>query len=407
MRVLSASRSIYILTTLISFSLVVKAQYKNDNVAFKTVYIEEFCKQVKANPNAILLDVRSQGEYDDSSSSTGLNIGRIKHTKHIDIQQLPTHWRELMQYKDQPVYVMCSHSQRSRRASKMLADSGFTNVINVNGGLTTFNLLSLQNQCKDFYETQNAYTLISPLALVSFLSNNKNLFVLDVRSDSAFRGIATDERQNAYGKLVSSVNIPLNQLAQSYSKIPKGVPILVVDEFGNNAITAAKQLIQNEYYSVNVLFNGLDALLTSDKGSGSIDNYWEHQIKYNVVTPIEFDALAKRQPDLQIVDVRIPEEYNNQSKTTWRNVGIIKGSINIPSSELNTKWTSLDKNKPVLVYSFSGSDSYGAAKTLTNHGFSQVYALAPGLFSVRWQAANLKGKEHLKDWVINVPEENR
>jgi rhodanese-related sulfurtransferase len=81
------------------------------------------------------------------------------------------------------------------------------------------------------------------------------------------------------------------------------------------------------------------------------------------------DKLAKSEPALQIVDVRIPEEFNNQSKTSWRNVGNIKGAVNIPSSELENKWTSLDKNKPVLVYHFSGSDAYTAAKTLANHGF--------------------------------------
>ena len=406
MKLLPASLSLLVIL-FATFLNTATAQYKNDNVAFKTVYIEEFCKQVRAEKNAILLDVRSQGEYDDSSSSVGLNIGRIKNTKHIDIQQLPTHWRELAQYKDQPVYVMCSHSQRSRRASKMLSDSGFTNVINVNGGLTTFNLLSLQNQCKDFYETQNEYKLISPLILCNFLSYNKGMFVLDVRKDSAYKGISSDERENVYGKFTLSVNIPSDQISQSYSKIPKDVPILVVDEFGNNAIAVAKQLIQNGYSKVNVLFNGLDALVTSDKGSGCINLWWQDNIQYQVVTPIEFDKLAKSEPALQIVDVRIPEEFNNQSKTSWRNVGNIKGAVNIPSSELENKWTSLDKNKPVLVYHFSGSDAYTAAKTLANHGFSQVYALAPGLFSIRWQAANLKGKEHLKDWVINVPEENR
>src|SRR3954464_9344601 len=122
MRVLIARRVTIFLFFLLAICLIATAQYKNDNVAYKTVYIEEFCKQYRSNPKAVLLDVRSQGEYDDTSSSVGLNIGRIKQTKHIDIQQLPTHWRELIPYKDQPVYVMCSHSQRSRRASKMLAD---------------------------------------------------------------------------------------------------------------------------------------------------------------------------------------------------------------------------------------------------------------------------------------------
>ena len=408
MRVIPINRSTQILTTLLLLSLISKAQYKNDNVAFKTVYIEDFCKQVKSNKNAILLDVRSQGEYDDSSRSVSLNIGRVKQTKHIDIGQLPTHWRELIEFKDQPVYVMCSHSQRSRRASKMLADSGFTNVINVNGGLTTFNLLSMQKQCEDFYETQNAYTLISPLKVCDFFSQNKNAFILDVRKDSAFRGISAEERQNAYGKFNSAVNISADQVGQSLSKIPKNVPILVVDEFGSDAIKVAQQLLQNGYQNVSVMFNGMDALISADKKDvGCINTYWQHPNGYTIVTPMEFDALAKKSPDLQIVDARIPEEYNNQSKTSWRNVGIIKGSVNIPLTELESKWTSLDKKKPVLVYHFGGPDAYTAAKALTDHGFSNVYVLAPGLFAIRWQAANLKGKEHLKDWVVNVPEENR
>jgi rhodanese-related sulfurtransferase len=393
--------------SLLSICLTTNAQYKNDNVAYKTVYIEEFCKQYRSNPKAILLDVRSQGEYDDTSSSVGLNIGRIKQTKHIDIQQLPAHWRDLIAYKDQPVYVMCSHSQRSRRASKMLADSGFTNVINVNGGLTTFNLLSLQNQCKDFYETNNSYTLISPLNLCSFLSHNKDAFILDVRKDSAFKGIASEERQNAHGNLTRSENIPFEQLAQSYSKIPKDVPILVVDEFGNNAVNAARQLSQNGYSKINVLFNGLEGLLSSDKGSGCINLYWNNRTKYSIVTPIEFDQLYRKQTNLQIVDVRPAEEFNNQSKTSWRNIGVIKNAINIPLIEMENKWSSLDKSRPVLVYSFGGPDSYAAAKWLSDYGFEHVYVLAPGLFSLRWQAANLQGKSILKDWVVNIPEENR
>jgi hypothetical protein len=53
-------------------------------------------------------------------------------------------------------------------------------------------------------------------------------------------------------------------------------------------IAVAKQLIQNGYSKVNVLFNGLDALVTSDKGSGCINLWWQNNIQYQVVTPIEF-----------------------------------------------------------------------------------------------------------------------
>jgi len=408
MRLLPSCRNTASLLVLMLISTSIIAQYKNDNVAYKTVYMEEFCKQFKSNPKAVLLDVRSLGEYQDTSSSVGLNIGRLKATAHIDIQELPARWKEISQYKDQPVYVYCSHSQRSRRASKMLSDSGFTNIININGGLTTFNLLEIQKQCPDLYETGNQFELISPLDVCTFLSNEKNVFILDVRNDSAFNGISTDERQNAYGKFIGSVNIPVGQLSGSENKIPKDRPILVVSDFSTNGAIAAKTLVRNGFKNVNVLFNGLDAMITADKKDlGCINKYWKQDIAYKVITPIEFNELAKQQSNLQVVDVRPTDEFNNQSKTTWRNIGTLKNAINIPAAEINSKWSSLDKNKPVLLYHFGGQDPYSAAKILVNQGFTKVYVLTPGLFGLRWQAANLSGKSSLKDWVVNVPEENK
>jgi len=107
------------------------------------------------------------------------------------------------------------------------------------------------------------------------------------------------------------------------------------------------------------------------------------------------------------VDVRPTDEFDSKSTTTWRNIGIIKNAINIPTKDLSTKSQQLDKKKPILVYQFGGPDAFTAAKTLIDQGFKNVYVLNPGLFTLRWQAANLKGKSYLKDWVVNVPEENR
>ena len=58
----------------------------------------------------------------------GMNIGRLKNAKNIDVRQFGSRLSELQDFKNRPVFVYCSHSQRSRRASKMLADSGFTRV---------------------------------------------------------------------------------------------------------------------------------------------------------------------------------------------------------------------------------------------------------------------------------------
>jgi 3-mercaptopyruvate sulfurtransferase SseA len=56
----------------------ISAQFANDNVLYKTVHVSDLCKDLQKNPGYLLLDVRSPGEYHDTSSSTALNIGHLK-----------------------------------------------------------------------------------------------------------------------------------------------------------------------------------------------------------------------------------------------------------------------------------------------------------------------------------------
>lgn len=404
-------RSLLLLTAL-SCCLAGFSQYKNDNVLFKTVFIEDLCQQLKANPNAVLLDVRSKGEYEDTSIFYGLNIGRLKNTVHLDINEMNTRWRELLPYKDKTMYVMCSHSQRSRRVSKMLADSGFTNIVNVNGGLTTYNLLSPVNDvCRDkLYQTHNKYKLVSPLGLCDFMAKNKDVFIVDVRGDSAYRGIHTDERQNMPGQLNGAVNIPLAALKTSADAVPKGKKILLVDNFGGDASQAAGILAANGYADVHVLFNGLDMVLgLPQEQAGCAGKLITRTTKYKILSPDDFDALLRKNKAITIVDVRPAEEFNNQSRQSFRNIGHIRNAINIPITEMLQRSAEVgDKTKPVVLYHFSsgGSDGFAAAKRLTDLGYTDVYVLAGGIFNLRWRAANFKGKSHLKDHVVDIPAEN-
>src|SRR5689334_24925035 len=97
---------VFVLTTITS-----NAQYKNDNTKFKTVFLEDLCKTLQNNNGYILLDVRSKGEYCDTSSATNLNIGHLKNAINIDVSELPQRLKELQEDKDKPIFVYCSHSQ--------------------------------------------------------------------------------------------------------------------------------------------------------------------------------------------------------------------------------------------------------------------------------------------------------
>ena len=402
-----------LLCVAICFAVTSIGQFRHDNVLYKTVYIEDLCAGIKSNPNALLLDVRSKGEFEDTSVSNGLNIGRLKNAMNLDVNELPKRWKELLPYKDQPVYVMCSHSQRSRRASKMLADSGFTNVINVNGGLTSYNLYSFSPAtCKDnLYQTGNAYTLVSPLALCDFLFNNKDAFILDVRSDSAYRGISSVERQNATGRLTGAVNIPLNKLKEAGAQIPTNKTILIVDDFGNESPQAARHLLANGYKNVHVLFNGMDMLMSRDRAEiGCAAKAVVTAVPYKTLSASELEALLKKEKSVTIIDVRPAEEFNNQAKQVFRNIGHIRNAVNIEGRSFQEHLAELgsDKSKPIVLYHFSGNapETFAAAKQLADNGFKRVYVLAGGYFNLRWQAANLKGRSSLKDLAVDVPADN-
>jgi len=392
---------------LLSIALQLNAQYKNDNVLYKTVYPEDLDQQLKEHPGYLLLDVRSKGENQDTSSMKSMNIGHLKNARNIDIRELGTRLNELQGFKNTPIFVYCSHSQRSRRASKMLADSGFTNVFNINGGMTT--LLQNDYGLNPNYETKANYQLLSPKAFCMEI-NAKNTFIVDVRPDSSYNGATGNEMINSMGKIKSAVHIPLVNLENSLSTIPKDKKIIIVDEFSDESINAANLLSSRGYKNVAVLFNGMYNLITTNTADlGCKKDVWQQDKKFQILTSDEFNEMAGKMKDVAIVDTRSAAEYNNQSKDSWRNIGHIKNAINIPVSELQNRLQEIEafKNKPVILYGFSSSpDPYKAASTLVANGFTNINILSGGIFNIRWRAANIKGHTALKDWVTDTPAEN-
>jgi len=61
-----------------------------------------------------------------------------------------------------------------------------------------------------------------------------------------------------------------------------------------------------------------------------------------------------------------------------RELGYIKGSINIPLDELRDRYKELDKNKRIITYCAIGLRGYVAARILENLGFENVYNLSGG-----------------------------
>jgi rhodanese-related sulfurtransferase len=387
-------------------SLISSSQFKADNVKYKTVFPEDLCKTLKDNPGFVLLDVRSDGEYNDTlSGSPALNIGHLQNALHINITQLPQRWKELAAYKDKPLFIYCSHSQRSRRASRLLGDSGFTHIYNINGGLTNFYDQGIQSvPCDD-------YTVVStvPYKIVSakqLANSNGSYYIVDLREDSAFNGKTNDERIRMQGRFADAVNIPFTKLPSNGISLPSK-PVLLVDDGGGQSPIAAKMLLDKGFKDVTILFNGMDgwvSYLTNSTDKPTIK--WKSYSSYKMLSPDEFNKWMKENKSFTLIDVRPKDQFNSEAKNYIQNIGHIKGAVNIPYADLNT--TTIPSTGAVVVYGFNSEDAvFNTARFLKGKGYSNLYVLQGGIWNLRWASHNLKNKEYLNEWVLNVPLENQ
>lgn len=387
-------------------------QYKNDNVLYKTIDPFDLCMLLQKNSGYLLLDVRTAGENEDTSAY-GPNIGHLKGAKNIDVRELGSRLSEIKAYKDQPVFVYCSHSQRSRRASTMLADSGFTHVFNINGGMTAiYYTNAIENDCfRSLVETKNKYATISAIDLCDKLSEkNNNFFVLDVRSDSAFKHISTDPKTNAYGIIRQSVNIPLENLEMKLSAIPKDKEIIVTDLYGSDAALAASLLKEKGFSNVSALIEGISRLLSTDENDLPCKGQlYQSPVSYRIMSTVDFGQFTRSNTDYLLLDIRTADEFASKHKDYWRNIGHLKNAVNIPLPDIDKRIVELEayKNNQIIIYSFSGTpEAFAAADNLSRKGFKKLNVLNSGLFNIRWTAANHKDMEYLKDLVTDVPEVN-
>lgn len=108
--------------------LVAKSSIKH-----KSVSPEKVCLFISGKPGIVLLDVRTKEEFAGTSEE---NFGTLKNAINIPIQELESRLSELSAHKGKTILVFCSHSHRSPRASYLLTQNGFKDVVNMEGGMS-------------------------------------------------------------------------------------------------------------------------------------------------------------------------------------------------------------------------------------------------------------------------------
>lgn len=401
------SKTLYLLLCCL-FCLTANAQLNQrfDNINYKAIYFKDASKLIKTTPGLLLLDVRSPGEFADTSRFESLNIGHLKGAVNISIDSIKNHLKDLKAYKDKPILVYCSHSQRSRVVSKLLTDSGFTNVSSLNGGMSLVN----DSNDDDFpvksslYETTVPYKLLQYQDAYNFI-RNKNNVIIDLRPASQFNS-ADSAEDNNIGRIKGAINVPAKQFDEKINELAKykNRPVMLYDLHNSESIGAALKLKKAGFGNVNVLFEGLGSLMVNTPSAAGLrDELFTGRPKYKIVGSKEAIGLVNKYPDLLIADVRPVSVFANKSDKLFLRLGHIKNAVNLTDeAQFNDCLKDKPKSTPILVYGMgmSGMRSMMGTTPLLNEsmvckqlaakGYTNVYLVYNGLYSVVWSVTNVE-----------------
>ncbi len=90
--------------------------------------VEAFDQAISDNPDAFLLDVRTQSEWEQD--------GHLEDATLIPHTELESRESELPNDKDSLILLYCRSGNRSQTASQTLIDMGFTNLMELEVGIT-------------------------------------------------------------------------------------------------------------------------------------------------------------------------------------------------------------------------------------------------------------------------------
>lgn len=102
------------------------------------ISVQEFAVKLERNANFILLDIREDNErlYANLDQITDkvkyLPLSRFNPTA------VPQFLSEALNSPEQDLIIMCHHGIRSAQLSFWLLDQGYTNVLNLDGGIDAY-----------------------------------------------------------------------------------------------------------------------------------------------------------------------------------------------------------------------------------------------------------------------------
>src|SRR5690606_38993523 len=137
--------------------------------------------------------------------------------------------------------------------------------------------------------TNNPFSLLSPEAVANMIQEERDVYVLDVRPDTSFRSATSMPILNSYGRCRKAHNLPFSALNNRFAEVTRDKKIIIVDNWGEDAHNAARQLAEQGYKDLFVLINGLDMWISEEKNDlENWKNLWVKTVGFDFMSSLDF-----------------------------------------------------------------------------------------------------------------------
>ncbi|HLF72744.1 MAG TPA: rhodanese-like domain-containing protein [Anaerolineales bacterium] len=342
-----------------------------------------------------LLDVRTQAERDKD--------GYIEGTVHIPFSDFLTSLDQIPAEKDARIVIYCASGHRGAMAAMALRLLGYTDVVNLGGGVGAWKAANLPVAgWVDWATVMGEFVTTLPEGFYSTSADKLNtalaegpVLIVDVREASEVE---------TTGYIAGSVHIPVRDLLKNLDKLPvQDQKIVITCASGHRGAIGMMALRMLGYTDVVNLGGGVNAwakaslplepglpaeaaaLSTPEVDAARfamLDAYLTALPEnFNTVKAADLNVELGTDPAPFVLDVRTEAEKTAD--------GYIEGSVFLPISDLPASLAQLpaDKAAPIVVTCKSGHRGGIAMMYLNFLGYTNVRNLAGGLNA--WVAAEL------------------
>lgn len=213
-------------------------QQSQDTKGYENLDAKKTEKLLNEGKNILVIDVRSDNEYEKGHLINAINIPYDDDFK--------SELREIKDYKDKTILVYCKTGNRSEKAAVKLVDNGFKNIKNATEGIDEYNYKLVKVNNITGKEAEEVIRDANNDKVDYSGSYDDDIVIIDVRDEKDFKN----------GHIENAINIPIKNFDTKINELNKNIETIVYGSSGKISAQVAEKLVENKFDDVSNIAEG-------------------------------------------------------------------------------------------------------------------------------------------------------